>query len=126
MDGEEAASYTGRLLGKPTAQPSCAQEVHLPIEAMFAHGLEYQCVKYEKGMYLLLSNERAVRVQGGVSTDKVLFLLVTSGAKLEKGNSTLPNWIFDSKLKLLPLKNLIGVQPMHLQRENSKGMTLLR
>ena len=127
MDAGDAASYRGKLLGKPRAQPSYAQVVHLGQDSMFAHGLEYQCVKYETGMYLLLSNECAVKVQGGVSTDKDLFLLVTSGAKVTNANTQLPQWKFDnSKLALMPLKNVHGHEPMHLLREGSTGLCLLR
>eukprot|EP00435_Cladocopium_sp_Y103_P059873 s2323_g21.t1 len=72
MDSQEARSYTGQLLGKPRAQPSCAHLVHLPQDTMFAHGLKYQCVEYEKGMYLLLSNECAV--QAGVACSSFIEL----------------------------------------------------
>ena len=127
MDAQDAKSYTGRLLGKPRAHPDCAHVVQLPSDTMFAHGLEYQCVKYEKGMYLLLSNDRAVQVQGGVSTGKDLFLLVTSLTKTCNSNIKLPQWkLSNSELALLPLQNLLGHEPMHLLREGTTGLWLLR
>ena len=127
MDAQDAKSYTGRLLGKPRAHPDCAHVVRLPSDTMFAHGLEYQCVKYEKGMYLLLSNDRAVQVQGGVSTGKDLFLLVTSLTKTCNSNIKLPQWkLSNSELALLPLQNLLGHEPMHLLREGTTGLWLLR
>eukprot|EP00435_Cladocopium_sp_Y103_P048206 s1331_g14.t1 len=127
MDAEAAESFTGRVLGKPRAEPSCANLVGLPTGAMFAHGLEYHCVKYEKGMYILLAKECAVQIQGGVSTSKNMFLLVTCLSKATNSIATIPQWQKDnSKLALLPLKGLLGHEPMHLLREGTTGLWLLR
>lgn len=127
MDAEVAEAYTGQLLGKPRAQPDVAKLVNLPSDTMFAHGFQFHCVKYEKGMYLLLANDLAVHIQGGVSTSGNMFLLVNCLSKATNSKSKLPQWKREnSKLALLPPNRLIGHEPMHLLREGATGLWLLR
>ena len=127
LDADAAESFTGRLIGKPRAQPSCAKLVGLPSDTKFAYGLEYQCVKYEKGTYVLLSKDCAVQIRGGVSTSQELFLLVTCLSKATNSIAKIPTWKKEnSKLALLPLKGLLGHEPMHLLREGTTGLWLLR
>ena len=127
LDADAAESFTGQLIGKPRAQPSCAKLVGLPSDTKFAYGLEYQCVKYEKGTYVLLSKDCAVQIRGDVSTSQELFLLVTCLSKATNSIAKIPTWKKEnSKLALLPLKGLLGHEPMHLLREGTTGLWLLR
>ena len=69
----------------------------------------------------------AMADEAQVDTDKNLFLLVTHGSQVKKSNTQLPQWKFEnSKLALVPLKDLHGHEPMHLLREGSTGLCLLR
>ena len=53
--------------------------------------------------------------------------VIRRNLKVKKSNAQLPQWKFEnSKLALVPLKDLHGHEPMHLLREGSTGLCLLR
>ena len=128
LDAEDMEAYTGRLLGKLRADPACAQVVGLPKDSKFSTEIEYHCVKYAKNNFLILSNDCCVKVQGAVSNDVSMFLLVTSLSKATNSHSKLPQWKCDdnSKLALLPLSRTVGHEPMYLIRESKWHLCLLR
>eukprot|EP00434_Breviolum_minutum_P046029 symbB.v1.2.041418.t1/scaffold8155.1/size7492/1 len=86
--------YTGQLLGKAREDPATAQAVRISENSLFAKGLEFKCVSYLQGQFLLASGTLAVEIHAGVfcKEDQTFWLLVEPLLSSNEDADSLHTW----------------------------------
>ena len=121
--------YTGQLLGKATEDPATTQSVRIASDSLFAKGLEYKCVSYVRGQFLLASSTLAVEIHAGVfcKKDQTFWLLVEPLLSSNEDADCLHKWKRSPSRQrcLLSASRLCNWQLPQFVRETEHSLCIL-
>eukprot|EP00435_Cladocopium_sp_Y103_P022878 s3768_g5.t1 len=118
--------YTGRLLGKPTQDVGLAKDLGLPVDVLFAKGIQLHCVEYSRGTFVQLSAMCSIEILGGLLQGDSLSVVVQQlQASMTYASIIKWNRLPNSK-QILAASKLLLHEPMRLLRPDQNGLWLLR